>query len=60
LIIKDADEVIIRIALATNFKNYNDLSVNPYEKVAATKGKSSKKNMLNLPDSHICLSKVFQ
>jgi alpha-L-fucosidase 2 len=43
LIIKDADEVIIRIALATNFKNYNDLSVNPYEKVAATKGKSSKK-----------------
>lgn len=48
LIISHADEVIIRIALATNFKNFNDLSVNPSEKDAAVIAKASKKNMLNL------------
>jgi alpha-L-fucosidase 2 len=53
LIIKDADEVIIRIAIATNFKNYNDLSANPSEKAASTIAKSSKKNYAESYQNHV-------
>jgi alpha-L-fucosidase 2 len=53
LIIKDADEVIIRIAIATNFKNYNDLSANPSEKAAAVIAKASKKNYAESFQNHV-------
>jgi alpha-L-fucosidase 2 len=53
LIIKNADEVIIRIAIATNFKNYNDLSANPSEKAAATIVKASKKNYAESYQNHV-------
>ncbi|WP_304196483.1 glycoside hydrolase family 95 protein, partial [Flavobacterium alvei] len=53
LIIKDADEVIIRIAIATNFKNYNDLSANPSEKATATIAKASKKNYAESYQNHV-------
>lgn len=53
LIIKDADEVIIRIAIATNFKNYNDLSANPSEKAAAVIAKASKKNYAKSFQNHV-------
>lgn len=53
LIIRDADEVIIRIAIATNFKNYNNLSANPSEKVAAVIAKASKKNYAPSYRNHV-------
>jgi alpha-L-fucosidase 2 len=53
LIIKQADEVIIRIAIATNFKNYNDLSANPSEKAAETIAKASKKNYAESYQNHV-------
>jgi len=53
LIISHADEVIIRIALATNFKNFNDLSVNPSEKDAAVIAKASKKKYAESLQTHV-------
>ncbi|SHG88756.1 alpha-L-fucosidase 2 [Flavobacterium fluvii] len=53
LTIKGADEVIIRIAIATNFKNYKDLSANPIEKAAAVLAKASKKNYAESFQSHV-------
>ena len=53
LIIKDADEVIIRIAIATNFKNYQDLSANPSEKSAAVLANASKKSYAQSYKSHV-------
>ncbi|HEY1194148.1 glycoside hydrolase family 95 protein [Flavobacterium sp.] len=44
LVIKDADEVIIRVAIATNFKNYKDLTANPTEKVTSVLAKASQKS----------------
>ncbi len=60
LIIKDADEVIIRIAIATNFKNYKDLSANPSEKNADVLAKASKKTYSeSLQDHVIAYQKYF-
>ena len=53
LIIEGADEVIIRIAIATNFKNYKDLSANPAEKAAAVLAKASKKNYAASFERHV-------
>jgi alpha-L-fucosidase 2 len=53
LIIKDADEVVIRIAIATNFKKYNDLSANPSEKAAATIAKTSNKKYAESYQNHV-------
>ncbi|MEL1242248.1 glycoside hydrolase family 95 protein [Flavobacterium flavipallidum] len=53
LTVKDADEVIIRIAIATNFKNYKDLSANPSEKNAATLVKASKKTYAKSFQDHV-------
>ena len=53
LTITNADEVIIRIAIATNFKNYKDLSANPTEKAAAVLAKASKKNYTESFQSHV-------
>ncbi len=33
--VKGADEVVIYLAMATNFKNYRDISANPAERIAA-------------------------
>ena len=53
LIIKDADEVIIKIAIATNFKNYNNLSANPSKKVAEVLTRASKKSYAESLKSHV-------
>jgi alpha-L-fucosidase 2 len=53
LIIKDADEVIIRISIATNFKNYKDLSVNASEKAAIILAKALKKNYAESFQNHV-------
>jgi len=53
LTVKDADEVIIRIAIATNFKNYKDLSANPLEKNAVTLVKASKKTYAKSFQDHV-------
>ncbi|MBD0725103.1 alpha-L-fucosidase [Flavobacterium sp. L1I52] len=53
LTIKDADEVIIRIAIATNFKNYKDLSANPSEKNADVLAKASKKTYSESLQNHV-------
>lgn len=53
LSIKDADEVIIRIAIATNFKNYKDLTGNPAKKVASTLAKASKKSYEESFKNHV-------
>lgn len=53
LIIKDADEVILRIAIATNFKNYKDLTANPTEIVTAALAKASQKKYENSVEDHI-------
>jgi alpha-L-fucosidase 2 len=53
LTVKDADEVIIRIAIATNFKNYKDLSANPSEKNATVLAKASKKSYAESLQNHV-------
>lgn len=53
LTIKDADEVIIRISIATNFKNYKDLSANPLAKATETLEKASKKEYATLFQNHV-------
>ncbi|MGQ7946922.1 glycoside hydrolase family 95 protein [Flavobacterium sp. WC2509] len=53
LIIKNADEVIIRIAIATNFKNYKDLSADPTQITTAVLAKASKKKYAESFQSHI-------
>ncbi|MES2240024.1 MAG: glycoside hydrolase family 95 protein [Bacteroidota bacterium] len=53
LTIKDADEVIIRISIATNFKNYKDLTANPSEKATATLAKASKKDYAAAFQNHV-------
>lgn len=53
LSIKDADEVIIRIAIATNFKNYKDLSGNPSEKATAVLSKASQKSYAESLKNHV-------
>lgn len=42
--IKNADEVVIRISIATNFKNYKDLSINPKEKASSILANANKKS----------------
>ena len=53
LTVKDADEVIIRIAIATNFKNYKDLSANPSEKAKAVLAKAAQKNYAESFQRHV-------
>lgn len=53
LIIKDADEVIIRIAVATNFKNYKDLSENALEKADVVLKKASQHNYADSYKNHV-------
>ncbi|WP_163410273.1 glycoside hydrolase family 95 protein [Flavobacterium ajazii] len=53
LSVSDADEVIIRIAIATNFKNYQDLSANPTEKAAEVLAKASKKSYAESFKNHV-------
>lgn len=42
LIIEHADEVLVYVAMATNFVNYKDISANPDERIAAYMENSSK------------------
>jgi len=53
LTVKDADEVIIRIAIATNFKNYKDISANPAERNAVVLAKGSQKSYTTSFQSHV-------
>lgn len=53
LTIINADEVIIRISIATNFKNYKDLSVDPTEKASAILAKASKKSYAESYQNHV-------
>ncbi len=53
LFIDKADEVVIRIALATNFKNYKDLSENPFQKSEAVLEKASQKNYATAYQNHV-------
>lgn len=53
LVVKNADEVIIRISVATNFKNYKDLSVNPTEKATAVLEKASDKSYDEAYQNHV-------
>ncbi|WP_433831222.1 glycosyl hydrolase family 95 catalytic domain-containing protein [Flavobacterium anhuiense] len=53
LSIEKADEVIIRISLATNFKNYKDLSENPFQKSKAILEKASQKNYQTAYQNHV-------
>ncbi|AWK06248.1 hypothetical protein HYN56_19240 [Flavobacterium crocinum] len=53
LFIDKADEVVIRIALATNFKNYKELSENPFQKSEAVLEKASQKNYATAYQNHV-------
>ncbi|APA00317.1 glycoside hydrolase family 95 protein [Flavobacterium commune] len=53
LTVKDADEVVIRISIATNFKNYKDLSVNPLEKATTILAKAYKKSYAESYQNHV-------
>ncbi|KAF2514888.1 glycoside hydrolase family 95 protein [Flavobacterium foetidum] len=53
LFIDKADEVVIRISLATNFKNYKELSENPFQKSKVILEKASQKNYAAAYQNHV-------
>lgn len=53
LFIDKADEVVIRISLATNFKNYKELSENPFQKSKTILEKASQKSYETAYQNHI-------
>ncbi|MBF4485752.1 glycoside hydrolase family 95 protein [Flavobacterium sp. CSZ] len=53
LVIDKADEVVIQISLATNFKNYSDLSENPFQKSKTILEKVSQKNYKTVYRDHL-------
>ncbi|KDN56698.1 glycoside hydrolase family 95 protein [Flavobacterium seoulense] len=53
LVVKNADEVVIRISIATNFKNYKELSINPTEKASSILAKASKKAYAESFQNHL-------
>ncbi len=54
-----ADEVIIRITIATNFKNYKDLSGEPSEKVTAVLEKTAKMSYSELMKQHLAVYQKY-
>ncbi|MDR7370300.1 glycoside hydrolase family 95 protein [Flavobacterium aquidurense] len=53
LVIDKANEVVIQISLATNFKNYSDLSENPFQKSKTILEKVSQKNYKTAYQDHV-------
>lgn len=53
LSIKNADEVVIRVSIATNFKSYKDLSINPSEKAESILAKAKQKSYEESLKNHI-------
>ena len=53
LVVKNADSATIFISMATNFKNYRDLSENPENKAKAFLNGASKKKFDELRSAHI-------
>ena len=60
LIIKNANEVTIYISIATNFKNYHDISGNENERAAGYLDKAYSKSFAAiLKGTCCCLQKIF-
>lgn len=53
IVVKDADEAIIYIAIATNFNNYNDISANADERVQQILAKVADKKIETIIDEHV-------
>lgn len=53
LTVQNADEVIIRIAAATNFKSYKDLTINAAQKAALVVQEASQKSFAASLKSHV-------
>lgn len=53
LIIKNADEVVIRVSIATNFKSYKDLSIDPLKKAESILAKAKLKTYEESLKNHI-------
>lgn len=52
LVIKDANEVIIYLAIATNYKNYKDISANPKDRATRYLQNALKKGYAAARDAH--------
>lgn len=52
LVIKNANEVLIYLSIATNFKNYKDISANPAERASTYLQNSLKKDYTTLLNAH--------
>lgn len=57
--IKGADEVIVYISIATNFKNYKDLSGNPDVKVENAIKKAVAKSYSNALNAHVAMYQKY-
>lgn len=51
--VKDAEEVIILVSIATNFVNYKDISANPHERVRTILSKLKEKRYQEILNDHL-------